>query len=333
VTPLHVPVGLLPADRHERHGRLRDYFCDKDAAASLVGGEWRLDLAWPGDAKRHVDPLIGPALESWGSIGLSQMATARHRSGRVLTALYDTWTLLGWSEWAARAAPASDAHITILHVDDHRDLGSPRLAEVGGRLEDMITGREFDVRDPASVRAACESGAVGMGSFLTPFLIAFPNCDVRQLGQAPKVTGTVDSLVVATGVADDLLRPGAVRPGVALAPAPEARPGPGRYRATDDLAAWLEDIGPGPVLLHVDMDYFNNRYDGDGDWPDRYPRHDPPLDAVIARIDEVCSAMLSAGATGRVVDAAVAYSPGFFPAEMWHEADLALRAGLEELYG
>jgi hypothetical protein len=330
---LKIPVDRLPADRHERHGRLRDYFCDKDAASMLVDGAWRLELGWPDGIERHVDPRIAEQLVAWDGIGLSGMALARRRSGRVLTALYDTWTLVSWSEWAARTAMASDRRLTILHLDDHRDLGSPRLAQMAGGLIDLITGEAFDVRDPASVLDACVSGAVGMGSFLTPFLGAFPNSDVRQLGQGPKVVGTTDYAVVRTSVEDDLLQPGAIRPAVRLDPAPLGAAGPGRYRATSDLAGWLEGIGPGPVLLHIDMDYFNNRYDGDGDWPDRVRRHDPPLDDVLARIDEVTAAIRSSGVLDRIEDAVVALSPGFFPAEMWQPSELRLREGLRELYG
>ncbi|MFK3888826.1 hypothetical protein [Sphingomonas sp. NPDC079357] len=328
-----LPFDRLPAERHARHGRLRDYFCDKDATSTLADGIWHLDLDWPGEAERHVDPRIAAELPSWGEIGLGGMAMAHRRSARVLTALYDTWTLPSWSEWAARAAPAADTPITILHLDDHRDLGSPRLAAFNGGLRDLITGDLFDIREPSTVLAACVSGAVGMGSFLTPFLIAFPNCDVRQLGQAPKITATTDYTVAPATVKDDLLQPGVARPAIRLEPAADGGAGPGRYRATADLGDWLDGIGSGPVLLHVDMDYFNNRYDGDGDWPDRVRRHDPPLDDVLLRIDEVTGAMRSAGLLERIEDAVVAFSPGFFPAEMWQASELRLREGLEELYG
>lgn len=328
-----LPKDRLPTDRHARHGRLRDYFCDKDATATEVDGMWRLELGWPAGIERHVDPRIVDELIAWDGIGLGGMAMARRRSGRVLTALYDTWTLPSWTEWVARVGVPADEPITILHLDDHRDLGSPRLSVDDDDLRDLITGEPFDIRDPASVIAACASGAVGMGSFLTPFLGAFPNCDVRQLGQAPKLTATEDYSVVQVTKADDLLYPGALRPAVRLDPLVGGGVGPGRYRATADLTDWLADIGPGPVLLHVDMDYFNNRYDGDGDWPDRVRRHDPPLDAVLDKVDEVTAALRSAGLIERIQDAVVAFSPGFFPAEMWQPAEFRLREGLADLYG
>jgi hypothetical protein len=327
---LRIPSAALPEDRRARHSFLREYFCDKDAEAERVDGGWELTLAWPDEAERHVDVQIAANLAGWEGIRLSGMASARRRSGRVLTSLYDTWSLVTWSEWVARTAPGADEPITILHLDDHRDLMSPRLAYQVDGLIDMITGAPFDVRDPASVLAACESGAVGMGSFLTPFLLAFPNCDVRQLCQPPKVDGTPDWSIAPSVEKDDLLVPGADRPAIALQPLGESRAG--RYRATNDLQDWLADIGPGPVLLHVDMDYFNNRYDGDGDWIDRRRKHDPTLEEVLSHVDEVTDAMRRADLVDRIQDAAVAFSPGFFPAEMWQPAEARLREGLLPLY-
>lgn len=328
---LSVPLDRLPEDPAARHGALRDYFCDKDAEAVRNGDAWKLTLSWPGGEDRHVDPALATGLGMWGGIERQEMALAQQRSGRVLRALYDTWTLHSWSEWIARARWPGDAPLTILHIDDHRDLGSPRLFRRGTELIDPITGEPFDLVDPASVRAAIESGAVGMGSFLTPFLHKFPQADVRQLCQAPKVRGTSDYRVELTTESDNLLEPGAPRPAVTLERA-EPGCGPGKYRVTDDPAAWVADVGPGPILLHVDMDYFNNRYDGDGDWRERPEILDPGLNDVLREVERVTATLRSSGLVARIEDAVIAFSPGFFPAEYWQAADRRLQAGLEELY-
>lgn len=329
---LKVPLDRLPEDAAERHGALRDYFCDKDAEAVRNGDGWELKLAWPGGEERHVDPKLEEGLRLWGGIGLDQMAMAQRRTGRVLRALYDTWTLHSWSEWFAGTDLASDETLTILHIDDHRDLGSPRLFRKGPDWVDPIMGRVFEFDDPASVRSAVESGAVGMGSFLTPVLHRFPQTDVRQLGQAPKVTGTKDYRVELTTEADKLLEPGAERPAVRLQEGVEGT-GPRRYRITDDPERWVEDVRPGPVLLHVDMDYFNNRYDGDGDWRERPDVLDPAVNEVLAEVDCVTATLRRAGVVPRIGDAVIAFSPGFFPAELWQPADRRLQERLEELYG
>ena len=329
--PLRIPLDRLPEQPGARHGALRDYFCDKDAEAVRDGDFWDLRLDWPGGEERHVDPALDEGLRLWRGIGRDEMALAQRRSGRVLRALYDTWTLHSWSEWFARARHPQDAPLTILHVDDHRDLAAPRLFRRAGGLVDPITGMPFDFSLPDTVRSAVESGAVGMGSFLTPFLHWFPSADVRQLGQAPKVLGTTDYAIELTNEVDEFLEPGAERPAVRLVASASGN-GRGRYRITNDLARWVENVAPGPILLHVDMDYFNNRYDGDVDWHERPDVLDPDLEDVLRQVDRVAGALSGAGLVSRIEDAVIAFSPGFFPAEFWEAADQRLERGLEELY-
>ncbi len=328
--PLRIPLNRLPEQPGERHGRLRSYFCDKDAEAVRVGNAWELRLAWPGGEERHVDPELAQGLSSWGNLSRREMAMAQRRSGRILRVLYDTWTLYSWSEWFAHNGIKPGEPLTILHVDDHHDLMSPRLFMRDEGLVDPMTGLCFDLFDPESVLSALNSGAVGMGSFLTPILRCFPQADVRQLTQPPKVTGTTDNRVVLTERVDDLLEPGALRPAVELL---ASNLGDGNYRITNDLECWLEHIGPGPILLHVDMDYFNNRYDGDEDWRERKYILDPCLDDVMAEVDRISVALRSADLVSRIQDAVIAYSPGFFPAELWEAAERRLEEGLGELYG
>jgi hypothetical protein len=104
---------LLPADRlplspAERHAMLRDYFCDKDALAEETSSRWTLRLAWSDDEARHVDPNLDAGLEWWGTgVPRAGMALSMRRSGRILSALYDTWTLHSWSEWLRRRDAAS----------------------------------------------------------------------------------------------------------------------------------------------------------------------------------------------------------------------------------
>lgn len=322
---LTVPRDRLPKSLSERHAVLRDYFCDKDAIVQEKGSDWSLTLHWPDGDARHVDPRLLEGLAWWGD-GISRpaMGLAHRRAGRILTALYDTWTLLGWSEWLSRHPDTRG--LTILHVDDHFDLAAPRLFFEGTSLRDAITGAAVDFTRPESVTAAIESGALGMGSFLTSFLHALEPATIRHLRQPPRTTATSEFAIERTTVTDTLLRPGAARPAVVLNP----RKG-GNYLLTSDVDVWLTSLGSGPILLHVDMDYFNNRYDGDSDWAERQNSLDPPLDVQLRKIDELAGAISRAGIGSRIADVAIAYSPGFYPAEFWSTADKRLRTALEGL--
>ena len=319
---------LLPDNRAEWHGFLRDYFCDKDAIAAEEGDGVRLRLEWPSGSDRHVDPALALGLAWWGrGVTLGSMWSASWREGRIMTSLFDTWTLLSWSEWLTRVPPEMAAEVVILHVDDHRDLGSPRLLVRDFALVDAITGDDVRLGEPASVRRAIESGAIGMGSFMTPYLLAFPNAQVRHLCQPPKMQANVVRRFDFTRSPDTLLHPGAERLMIEFGTTAPAL-GSG-YIGTNDAQTWSHGIEGRPVLLHIDMDYFNNRYDGDSEWHLRTARLDPDLPAMLSKVDELINAL--AASKTRIEDVAIAYSPGFFPAEHWEPVDRRLRAGLVEI--
>ena len=326
MTRFLIPQDLLPEDPYARHSALRDYFCDKDAVAVLKERHWEIDLHWPGSTDRHVDPRLREGLRWWGGgVEPETMRLARRRDGGVARALFDSWTLHAWSEWAFRARSGPDVAPVILHVDDHQDTMSPRIFLRPDGWFDPLADQNISFDHPESVAAAIESGAIGMGSFMTLMLHRYPDAEVRQLCQPPKVTGTRDWSFHATSERDTLLSPGAERPALDLV-ADVGAPGPGRFRQTADLDEWLERLPKAPVLLHVDLDYFNNRYDGDGDWADRVAKLDPTLDEVLARVNALADALTRARVGSWLEDVTIAFSPGFFPAELWQPAsDLLLR--------
>lgn len=327
---LTIPLSRLSTDPLMRHAQLRDYFCDKDAVAAAHGAEWILSLQWSDDPYRYVDPRLDEGLAWWGGeLKYWEMASARKRRGKVLLSLNDTWTLESWSEWLAQREDCQD--FTVLHVDDHKDLGAPRVFVDGDGWLDPIRGTAVDLTQPETVTNAIYSGALGMGSFLTPFLHCYPQTDVRHLCQGPKCTATTDSLIRLEVVKDSLLDPKALRPSVQLEGCAKGT-GKGRYRFTDNLDDWLEGVANSDttLLLHIDMDYFCNRYDGDSDHVEQPGPLNSSLPDILFCIDELTGALNNYGLTPRLADIVIAFSPGFFPAEFWADSCDRLLAGLGE---
>lgn len=324
---MRVPRGRLPQDPTVWHGFLRDYFCDKDAVATESSGNVHLQLSWPDEVERHVDPALEIGLRWWGrGVSLGSMWSAWWREGRIMTSLYDTWTLLSWCEWLARVPSSVTEKVVILHVDDHRDLGSPRLHLVNGELVDAITKEEVQLTNPLTVQRAIESGAIGMGSFMTPFLWQCPHATVRHLCQPPKMQADVQQILTLATAPDTLLDPDSERLAIKFV---EGATATEDYLGTSDTAVWSRSIEGRPALVHIDMDYFNNRYDGDSAWQLRSPRLDPDLPTMLSKVDDLINAL----AASKVIieDVSIAYSPGFFPAEFWQPVDRYLRAGLARI--
>lgn len=329
MTTLSVSRHLLPENEYERNDHLKKYFCELPARATPDGNTWRIHLARPDDGQFYIDPDLNRGLEWWaqtfGPLSVSEIPYAFHRARGWQLSLNDSWTLYSWSMWLGRAAADVGNHetITVLHLDDHDDLMTPRVVVEGPKtFRDLISGSQVDLCKPETVATAVRDGAIGIGSFMAPLLHCFPRVEVRHLCSTEYTDARKGPhSVFPVYVEDELLAPGLMRPGLRLQKdedsTPKTEPLARPYMVTDDLSDWLKDVPAGPVLLHIDMDYFNNRFNGDSDWVDAGPKYDPPLDQVLARVDDVFHSLEHAGIAERVADFAVAISPGFFPADLW----------------
>lgn len=321
-----IPADRLPASEAERDAVLQHYFAEWVPHAEPFGDSaWRVELRPPPRASYYVDPRLNEGLAWWagfaGRTPIRDILTSRKRVRGVQVSLSDAWCGFAWSTFLSRHGADPSAPITVLHVDDHQDLMSPRIARVGnGSFVDLITGSPVVVEKPSTVRSAVESGAIGMGSFVVPFVSSRRAVHVRHLRMPSGRAHPPGSYrLVLVDEPDTLIDPAAARPAVAvLAPGermPSSGTEAGSYRLQESLDGWVDDLPDGPVLLHIDCDYFNNRYDADSEWRSHHRTHDPSSASVATAVDALCDALEPALPV--VSDVTVALSPGFFPAELW----------------
>jgi hypothetical protein len=328
-TEIKVGYSLLPTDERERRQRLHEYFCELSATATRIPEGWSVSLAWPGSPEYYVDPRLAEGLDWWsedfGEVDVRSIPYALHREPGFQLSLNDSWTIYSWSRWLSglTVPEALPPRVTLLHLDDHDDFMKPRIFSHGKGWRDGISGLTFDLWQPEGVESSIKSGAIGIGSFMAPFLHSLPEVHIRHLCATEYSSQRKGPYQVqAVSEEDDLLDSGAFRPALKLQPdhssgddANQIKSHP--YIVTDDTSQWLNDLPDGPILLHIDMDYFNNRFNGDSDRVNGEAKYDPPLPSVLSRIDEVFDSLAGEGVVERLVDVAVALSPGFFPADLW----------------
>ena len=311
----------LPAEEEARQLLLVQYFSGKQVEITDTPGEVQVHLTWPEDDAFYIDPFLGEGLAWWkGGTNAQQVPHEWVKRNRYQLSLNDNWTLYAWSQWLTQRLQAGDLpeEVIILHVDDHRDCMPPLLFHQHDQAyTDAITGQSVDLALPSSIEAAIKSGAIAVGSFMAPFLHYFPRVQLRHLQPAHRLlTAYKAGTIQREYIADELLCPACQRP--ALGFGPEGVETGLSYHPTDQLDAFLADIPANvPVLLHVDMDYFNNRFDGDSDWRDHSFIHNPRAEEVRQRIHHVFTAVMDSIPTAQLEDITVALSPGFFPAELW----------------
>jgi hypothetical protein len=317
-----LPASLLPEDSDKRYELLHSYFCDQRGKSYKDGDIWIVDTYWPDSPDYYVDPSILAGIAWWDRNLLLELIhkEVRQMPGWQLS-LNDSWTLYSWSNWLAKKKQPPE-EIAILHVDYHNDLMSPRISKSPTSFVDILTDSEFDLMSPDSVRRSILSGAIGVGSFMMPLLHTIKKVHLSHLCDGPLTSKTAHVNALTKGwQKDSLLALGEMRPNVSFGTVDAGINNEHiSFRITDNFKYWLEGIPDVPVLLHIDMDYFNCRYDGDSDWSNHPPRHDPDYSSISKKMEKLFEALNEFSGKREIVDISVALSPGFFPVEYWEDS-------------
>lgn len=255
------------------------------------------------------------------------------RGERALLAFDDSWTATGWSTWWSIERGADRAiDVVILHADDHKDVTTPFLMPDGDAWIDLLTGDPVSLRNPRSVADAVVSGAIGIGTFVAPWLHTWRRIELRHLragaqSERAALVPTRARVEPLAAVSADAESSEIWRPAIEMTSAGVADAS--LYIGTDDLQVWTADIpADAAVLLHIDLDYFNDRYGGGRP----SGRREPTAFESLTRIREMSAALAAAGVPSRIEHTAICCSPGFCPSEcweplLWHLRDALTRIG------
>jgi hypothetical protein len=271
-----------------------------------------LQVLGPKRTYLSADPFLEQGLRSLVPKPVAaQIGQYRCRQPNFDFCLDDCWT--GWFIASADYA-ARERGIVLIHLDDHTDTMSTLLWVEENRLTDAITRQPFDPFRPDDWESAIDSGAILIGSFITPFFHTGCALHVRHLTDRPLADQTLPVDPIAVDCA--ALR---CAPFAAISVGGPARTLSSRsYRASTSPAALLADLPDGVLVIHIDLDYFINDLDGDLDDP---PLLTAPIDdndaraRALAKLDRFFEEIER---TGRDVEHwIVAASPGFCCARHW----------------
>jgi hypothetical protein len=226
-----------------------------------------------------------------------------------LESMYHSWALLAWSHWWRAHG---DVRPWLVRVAPNDDLGVPALLSCDTASALLATMEDVTVElgDQTSVRRAIESGLIGVGSYIVPWLRARPGDMVHLAPGGPADAGSVSRFGIDAETPDAASR----------LMMRERADGPCTYRRTGNPATLADGWRAGqPVLLDIDLGYF-----------DLVPkRRREPL-ARSCAIDELVDGLRPLA--GWVSGVTIAYAPGSCPAERWAPLSSGLRAALMALF-
>lgn len=307
---IRIRKSLLPKDDATAEEFILEYFTGFRVNAQNDRDDWCVELT-PED--------FTYCEEFSPSTTLLKVPPSKYNSFQVFSqnqglCLSDAWTPYAWSKHLNKICVPE--RLTIIHVDDHSDLMSPFIMQNDKQYFDMLTQREVTWSNPESVESAVRSGAITIGSMLTPIVMSAEQVNVIHLKQQSK---TMTRCLIKDTVDDNVLFQGAKRltinrDGTCCSSTQDC------YIETSEYHLIHEHVlQNSTVILHIDMDYFNNRFNGSTSWRTDQISFDPDFATQKQEMEKLCSELSIVNNISPISCVYIGISPSFYPSEFWKE--------------
>ena len=295
-----VPRADIPQYLQGLFGSVRFSVAEDDCECILEG---------PDTQYHTIDPYLPSILQR---LGISHDTQAiygfREMRQQYSFCLEDVWS--GYTIVSTESLNTYD-NVGIIHADDHTDLMPTILQVRDGNLWYPGSSIIFEPHSQEAWQMAIHHGVIGIGNFLTAICYLSPNIHIRHLSQASPVTDRT------LGLDYDIVTHWQV-PDVSFACVTrnidENRGTAGSYRCSSNADCAFDDLPSCPIIVHIDLDYFINDFNGnpcDSNYiPDKRLRTQ-----AQHRIDDMFSGLHQL--QPYIVSWIVAASPSFCSATHW----------------
>lgn len=314
----------LPLDRDRvadwSDDALNEYLSRVFSSTAFAVDDDRRCVRLMGQDRRHhqIDRGLLQGLRPFGINALDQVGAARWQDGPLFLTLEDSWS--GWL-LAALLSNVNDARpLVILHLDDHQDMMPSLLSQDDtGQIWDPVAHAPFDVTAQRDWERAIASGVVNIGTWLTALILGLSvgptqrQVHIRHLHPRPGSTEKARRQFIAPRFKPNPELQQLSLGEFAFSDDPDAQ-SRGSYQASDDVADLTTDLPNGLCVLHIDLDYFVNDFNGNacsemGHAPVGLP---PSAKDGLARLDEMLTLC-----PPPIAQTIIATSPGFCAAQHW----------------
>ncbi|MGR2977886.1 GNAT family N-acetyltransferase [Vibrio vulnificus] len=301
----------LPDNEQEVYEKLYSYFLDHEIdKLELSGDYWLISLSKK--AFNHCDD-IRPGL-NWLKISERDSASFYIQGDRYLFCLAESYIPYGWSCLYYKYG-LNNGSTVLLHFDSHRDLMDTRISYTDGeKWKDLLTNKVVQFSDPKSILSSVCSGAIGIGSMVTPLLHHNPNLYIAHYN--PSVCENKLYVVKPELKKETLFREClfVLKSKFIETNSKE----PNNYIESNTIHdAVLFSRDKDNILLHIDMDSLNNRYNGNSDWESEGYYYENDIFSQISDIDTLISLIDEYKLANKIRHTSIGISPSFYPVEYW----------------
>ncbi len=149
--------------------------------------------------------------------------------------------------------------LVFIHLDDHTDMMSTLLECSGDVLKDPTSDKTFDPTCKDDWESSIYSGCVGIGSFITPLYYSGKKVHVRHLNNFPSRDYNLNN-VTRESIRYELI------PDKEFAAIQKITSNwnnsAGTYLGGVSADKVLKDLPQGQLIVHIDLDYFINDFNG-----------------------------------------------------------------------
>lgn len=301
----------LPSNEQDAYEKLYSYFLDHDINMIKSDGDyWLIYLSKK--LFNHCDNIkIGL---DWLNLPESNSIDFYLKGDNYLFCLAESFIPYGWSCLYSKSKIDKNDTV-LLHLDSHRDLMDTRLSEIrSGIWKDLLTNKQVKFSEPKSILASIQSGAIGIGSMVTPLLHDNPHINIAHYN--PSVRENKFYYLKPDFLIDNLFDNKELKLCSLITNSVNKKKS--NYIESNSLYDVIEfSKEKKNILLHIDMDSLNNRYNGDSDWKNEGAYYDNDIFSQISDIDNLINLITIHNLVKKIRHTSIGISPSFYPVEFW----------------
>ncbi len=323
-TKIKVDKKNLPLNEEKRMDLIFNHFSDHEIEITETSSHYHLELKRSSFlyCENRIDKLKLFGIEEKDVIDFFIM------NNNSIFCLLESWIPYGWSVFFNQQKTIFEA-LTIIHLDDHADLMPPKISIHKGEWKDMLTNEVVKFSDPKSIKKAIKSGAITLGSIMTILVHCVQNINILHLKQNSK---PLVRYIKKSFQMDKLITPNQRRLSVDLTNFPKGNEQKNKYLKTSSIDDIIQSIpAKTDIFLHIDMDFFNNRFNGSNDYK-KEGHHNPYLKTQKKLMNKFFNALSDTpNVINRIKHVSIGLSPSFYPAEYWEEGLKCLLKKLDSI--